>query len=362
MNATTAAIDLAKNVFQVALADANYRVLEQHRLTRAQFERFFDNRKVARVVMEACGSAHHWARVFAAHGIEVILLPAMYVRAYVRRSKTDAADALALLEAVRCADIVAVKVKSVEQQSLQALHRTRSLWMGTRTSRINALRGFCRELGLHVPVGARTGLEAMGRAVADEQSPITPLLRPIMQQLLDEIRLLETRVAQLERQLAQLARESQACKLLMSIPGVGLLTATAIVAATSGSVAHFKSARHFASWFGLTPKESSSGAMRRLGRISKMGDRYLRMLLTHGARSVLLPPKSPKPKASNLPACVTGRSSCKRAPITTRAPARSPTRWRASAMRCCVIKPRLDSPQPGLAKKCNASPSSSRTN
>src|SRR3954468_4884071 len=130
MNATTAAIDLAKNVFQVALADGNHRVLEQHRLTRAQFERFFDNRKIARVVMEACGSAHHWARVFAARGIEVVLLPAHNVRAYVRRSKTDAADALALLEAARCGEIVSVKVKSVEQQSLQALHRTRSLWMG----------------------------------------------------------------------------------------------------------------------------------------------------------------------------------------------------------------------------------------
>ena len=218
MNATTAAIDLAKNVFQVALADSNGRVLEQHRLTRAQFERFFDNRSVSRMIMEACGSAHHWARVFGARGIEVTLLPAMYVRAYVRRSKTDAADALALLEAARCADIVAVKVKSVEQQSLQALHRTRSLWMGTRTSRINALRGFCRELGLHVPVGARAGLDAMARAVADDQSPISALLRPIMQQLLEEIRVLEVRIAQLKRQLAQLARESSACRLLMSIP------------------------------------------------------------------------------------------------------------------------------------------------
>jgi transposase len=232
--------------------------------------------------------------------MEVTLLPAHYVRAYVRRSKTDAADALALLEAARCADIVAVKVKSVEQQSLQALHRTRSLWMGTRTSRINALRGFCRELGLHVPVGARTGLEAIGRAVADDQSPIPALLRPIMQQLIDEIRLLEVRVAQLERQLALVARESSACKLLMTIPGVGLLTATGILAATSGSVAHFNSARHFASWFGLTPKESSSGGTRRLGRISKMGDRYLRMLLTHGARSVLRAAKVAKMRGQEL--------------------------------------------------------------
>jgi len=288
MNATTAAIDLAKNIFQVALADGTGKVLEQHRLTRAQFERFFDNRAVSRIVMEACGSAHHWARVFASRGIEVTLLPARYVRAYVRRSKTDAADALALLEAARCSEIAPVKIKSIEQQSLQALHRTRSLWMGTRTSRINALRGFFREFGLHVPVGARTGLEAMGRAVADDQSPIPALLRPAMQQLLEEIRVLEVRIAQLERQLAQVAKESNACKLLMTIPGVGLLSATGIVAATSGAVSHFKSARHFAAWFGLTPKENSSGGTRRLGRISKMGDRYLRMLLTHGARSVML--------------------------------------------------------------------------
>jgi len=287
MNATTVAVGVAKNVFELAIADAQWRVVGSTRLTRAQFERWFDNRKIELVIMEACGSAHHWARVFTARGIEVMLLPAHYVSAYVRRSKTDAADALALLEAARCADIVAVKVKSVEQQSLQAVHRTRSLWMGTRTSRINALRGFCRELGLHVPVGARTGLEAMARAVADDQSPIPALLRPIMQQLLEEIRVLEVRIAQLERQLAQLARECSACRLLMSIPGVGLLSATAILAATSGNVAHFKSARHFASWFGLTPKESSSGGTRRLGRISKMGDKYLRMLLTHGARSVM---------------------------------------------------------------------------
>lgn len=287
MNATTAAVDLAKNVFQVALADASHRVIEQHRLTRPQFERFFANHGVQRIVMEACGTAHHFARTLAARGIEVILLPAQYVRAYVRRNKTDSADAVALLEAARASDIRPVQIKSVEQQALQALHRTRSLWMGTRTSRINALRGFCREFGLHVPLGARTGLEAISRAVADDQSPIPIMLRPTLQSLLDEIRVLETRIAQLERQLAAVASDSIACKLLMSIPGVGLLTATGMAAATSGSVAHFTDARHFASWFGLTPKEHSSGSTRTLGRISKRGDKYLRMLLTHGARSVL---------------------------------------------------------------------------
>lgn len=300
MNPTTAAVDLAKNVFQVVVADAHGRVIEQHRLTRTQFERFFANRAIGRVIMEACGSAHHFARTLSARGVDVVLLPAQYVRAYVRRNKTDRADAIALLEAGRAPDIRPVRIKSVEQQSLQAIHRTRSLWMSTRTSRINALRGFCRELGLHVPVGARTGIDAMSRAIADEQSAIPAMLRPSMRMLLDEIRILETRVAQLERQLAVIASESTACRLLMSIPGVGLLTATGIAAATSGSVAHFADARHFASWFGLTPKETSSGESRKLGRISKRGDTYLRMLLTHGARSVLRAAAAARNKGNEL--------------------------------------------------------------
>lgn len=287
MHATTVAVDLAKSVFQLAVADASWKVVESHRLTRSQFERWFQNRAVDQVVMEACGSAHHWARWLNHLGIEVMLLPAAYVRAYVRRNKTDAADALALLEAARASDILPVRVKSAEQQALQALHRTRSLWMGTRTSRINALRGFCREFGLAIPQGARTGIEAISRALADPQTPIPAMIHRAMLFLVEEIRLLELRIDQLERELAELAKHSPACTTLLSIPGVGLLTATAMVAATGGSVSHFKDARHFASWFGLTPREFSSGNSRVLGRISKRGDRYLRMLLTHGARAVL---------------------------------------------------------------------------
>ena len=287
MHATTVAVDLAKSVFQIAVADADWKLVETHRLTRTQFERWFANRDVGLVVMEACGSAHHWARWLDRQGIEVRLLPAAYIRAYVKRNKTDAADASALLEAARCADIVPVRIKSIEQQALQGLHRIRSLWMSTRTSRINALRGFCREFGLTVPVGARTGIEAMSRALADPQGPIPLLIRESMKLLVEEIRLLELRISQLEKELSALAKQSPACTTLLSIPGIGLLTATAMVAATSGNVSHFKDARHFASWFGLTPKEYSSGNTRKLGRISKKGDRYLRMLLTHGARSVL---------------------------------------------------------------------------
>jgi transposase len=291
MNATglqlVVGVDISKNVFELAVADGHWRVVERARLTRSQFERWFTNRTVDLVVMEACGSAHHWARWLSGLGIAVRLLPARYVRAYVKRNKTDAADAAALLEAARASDIVPVRIKSIEQQALQSLHRTRSLWMSTRTSRINALRGFCREFGLIIAQGSRIGLEQIGRVLADPSSAVPTLLRNTMKLLIEEVRLLEVRIGQLERELTELARQSTACKTLLTVPGIGLLTATAMVAATSGQVNHFRDARHFASWFGLTPKESSSGITRRLGRISKRGDRYLRMLLTHGARSVL---------------------------------------------------------------------------
>ena len=280
-------VDLAKNVFQLCLADAAWRPRETQRLTRTQFEHWFANRAVSRVVMEACGSAHHWARWLAVLGIEVTLLPARYVRAYVKRNKTDAADAAALLEAARCADLHPVRIKSVEQQALQALHRTRSLWQADRTRRINTLRGYCREFGIAIALGSRLGLEQIARVLAEPRSAIPELLRPTMVLLLEEVRLLEARIAGLERELAALMRHSPACTTLLSVPGIGLLTSTAMVAATSGDVTHFEDARHFASWFGLTPKEHSSGQHRQLGRISKQGDRYLRRLLTHGARSVL---------------------------------------------------------------------------
>jgi transposase len=286
MNATTVAVDLAKNVFELALADGQWRIVERHRLTRAQFERWFANREVKLVIMEACGSAHHWARTFRARGIEVRLLPAQYVRAYVKRNKTDAADAVALLEAARASDIKAVAVKSVEQQALQALHRTRSAWMSTRTRRINTLRGFCREFGLVVPEGAVRGIAQIARFIADERSGLPAILRGPMRLLLEEIRLLEARIGSLEQELAALACESPACQVLTSVPGIGLLTSTAMVAAV-GDPRSFDSGRRYASFLGITPREFSSGEKRYLGRISKRGDRYIRMLLTHGARSIL---------------------------------------------------------------------------
>ena len=287
MHATTVAVDLAKSVFQLAITQGDSRLIQSLRLSRPQFERWFDNRAVDRVVMEACGSAHYWARSLRERGIEVLLLPPRYVRPYVKRNKTDAADAAALLEAARCADIVPVQVKSLEQQCMQSLHRMRSQWLATRTARINGMRGCCREFGISLSEGARVGLEQIGRLLADAHSALPALVRPMLQAALEEVRLLEQRIAELEQQLSTAAAQSPACQQLLSIPGVGLMTATAMTAATGGSVSHFKDARHFASWFGLTPKEHSSGGNRHLGRISKRGDRYLRMLLTHGARSLL---------------------------------------------------------------------------
>jgi transposase len=286
MNATTVAVDLAKNVFEIAVADQRWKVVEKARLTRAQFARWFDNRAVALVVMEACGTAHHWARNLRARGIEVRLLPAQYVRAYVKRNKTDAADALALLEAARASDIKAVAVKSVEQQALQGLHRLRSGWMATRTRRINTLRGFCREFGMEVPLGAVRGIAQIARLIADDQSAVPAILRTPMRLALEEIRLMEARIDQIERELATRARQSPACHALTSVPGIGLLTSTAMLAAV-GDPRSFSAGRRYASFLGLTPREHSSGATRHLGRISKRGDRYIRMLLTHGARSVL---------------------------------------------------------------------------
>jgi transposase len=286
MNATTVAVDLAKNVYEVAIADGRWKVIERARLTRGQFERWFHNRAVRLVVMEACATAHHWARTLGGRGIEVRLLPAQYVRAYVKRNKTDAADALALLEAARGAGITPVAVKSIEQQALQALHRLRSGWMATRTRRINTLRGFCREFGMEVSVGAVRGLAQIARLLADEHSAIPAMLRAPMRLALEEIRLMEARIESVERELAQIARHSEPCKALASVPGIGLLTSTAMLAAV-GDARAFDSGRRYASFFGLTPREYSSGEHRYLGRISKRGNRYVRMLLTHGARSVL---------------------------------------------------------------------------
>jgi transposase len=283
---TTIAVDVAKSVFEVAVSHCPGRVAEQHRLTRKRFARFLTEQAPATVVMEACGMAHYWGREAQARGHAVRLLPPRDVRPYVRGNKTDRSDARGLLEAYRNEAIRPVPVKSVEQHALTGLHRMRSTWVATRTARLNTLRGLLRELGVMIPVGARQVVPRVWELVSDAESGLPDTLRPVLADAAREITEIGRRLAEVEAQLEAMARESERVRRLRTIPGVGLLTATAILASV-GDLRRFPSGRHFASSLGLTPRESSSGNVRRLGRITKRGDPYLRTLLIHGARSVL---------------------------------------------------------------------------
>ncbi len=299
MDATTVGIDLAKNVFEIALANERGHILERHRLSRARFDRFFVNRPACRIVMEACGSAHHHARRLSSQGHEVLLLPAQYARADVRRNKTDAADAAALIEAARCPDIRPVPIKSVDQQALQQLHRLRSQWMDARKARINFLRGCLREFGVCIPLGAKRAIESVRNALSTHHSPVPSLLHASLIELLAEIDSLEQRYKRIDHELVRLSDGDPIVERLLTIPGVGPLTATAMRASVV-DIQRFPSARHFASWLGLTSREYSSGERRRLGRISKQGDPYLRTLLIHGARAVLLAARCAQRRGSSL--------------------------------------------------------------
>ena len=286
MDATTVAVDLPKTVFELAIANAQWRVVERRRLNRAQFTRYLTETRPTHFVMEACGMAHFWGRLAQQQGHRVTLVPPAYVRPYVRRNKTDRADAEAILEAVRSGEMPSVPVKRIEQQALVAIHRVREQWMTTRTARINTLRGILREHGILLPAGALTAVKAVP-AILEDADTLPIHLRTILASVHEEIRAIEARVADLERELRALADADPVVTRLRTIPGIGLLTATALV----GSVGHihaFRRARQFASWLGLTPREHSSGQRRRLGSISKQGDVYLRCLLTHGARAVLV--------------------------------------------------------------------------
>jgi transposase len=246
MQSTTIAVDLAKSVFQIVVSRRPGKVAESHRLTRKQFLPFFAERQRAVVLLEACGTAHHWAREIQALGHQVLLLPPHQVRAYVSRNKTDLADAKALLEAHRNAEIHAVPVKSVNQQSLAALHRLRSAWMEGRTARINLVRGILRELGFPIPVGTRQVVPQTWALLDDQAGGVPEVLRLALADACLEIREFEQGIEAVEKQLRALAAQIPIAQRLQSIPGVGLLTATALVALV-GDVRRFPTGRHFAS-------------------------------------------------------------------------------------------------------------------
>jgi len=285
-NHAATAVDIAKAVFEVAVSIQPGRVSERKTLSRPKFLVFFATRPATTIVMEACGSSHHWARQLQQLGHRVVLLPPSLVSPYVVRNKTNRTDAKGLLEAYRNEEIHPVPIKTLHQHTLTSLHRARSAWMQARTARINTVRGLLRELGVFLPAGAKKVVPLVHEYIGDAESDCPDALRPTLDTMCREIRDLEASIRDTEAQLERLAKDLPIVAQLLSIPGIGLLTATAVVAFV-GDVRRFKDARRFASYLGLTPKEFSTGKKRRLGRISKQGNTYLRHLLIHGARSLL---------------------------------------------------------------------------
>lgn len=287
MDATTIAVDLAKDVFEVAVTDRPGHIAQRLRLSRRGFERYLETLPPGTdVVMEACGTAHFWGRRCQALQLVPTLLPVQYVRAYVHRNKSDRTDVAAILEARRCAAIHPVPVKTAAQQVLQGVHRVRQQWQKTRTARINAARGLLREQGITVAVGAATFLRQVPLRLATLDGHVPSRLIHLLHGLLAEIRDLEQRIHELDAELARTLADDPVATRLQSVPAVGVITASALL----GSVAHihqFHRGRQFASWLGLTPREAASGHRLWRGQISKRGDVYLRTLLIHGARSVL---------------------------------------------------------------------------
>ncbi len=283
---TTIGLDLAKTVFQVHGADREGRPVLRRKMRRGQVLKFFAGLPPCVVGMEACASAHHWAREIGALGHEVHLIPPQYVRPFVKTNKNDAADAEAIAEALMRPTMHFASVKSADQQSVLMLHRARELLVRQRTMLINALRGHCSEFGIVVAQGAPRVNELIAIIEDADDTRLPCLARQALGALVAQLRAIKTEVADLERQLRAWHRSHEASRRLATIPGVGMITATALVA-TIGDGSQFRSGRHLAAWLGLVPRQHSSGGKSRLGRISKHGDGYLRRLLVHGARAVL---------------------------------------------------------------------------
>lgn len=283
---STIGLDLAKQVFQVHGADADGTQLFNRQLRRAEVLRFFEKQPPCLVGLEACGGAHFWAREIAALGHDVRLIPPAYVKPFVKRGKTDAADAEAISEAVTRKTMRFVPVKSVEQQAAAMVLKTRTLLVRQRTQAINALRAHLSELGIIAAAGVTkvATLTAIVRDATDERLPAAT--RFALTAVADQIDVLDEQIDQFEREIVTEAKHDEDMCRLTTIPGVGAITA-ATVKALVPDPDGFQSGRHFAAWLGLTPRSHSSGGKQRLGSISKMGNTELRSLLVVGATAVL---------------------------------------------------------------------------
>jgi transposase len=283
---TTIGLDLAKNVFQVHGVDAAGRVVLRRKLRRAEVLDFFAALAPATVGIEACGGAHFWARELGRLGHEVRLMPPAYVKPYVKRGKTDAADAEAICEAVTRPSMRFVPIKTEAQQAAAVELMTRDLLVRQRTQAVNALRAHLSEYGIIAAQGAAklADLVAVVRDAQDERLP--GLAREVLLELVEQVENLEERIERLDRRTVRRAREDETARRLVTIPGIGAVTAAALQGLVPDARG-FQSARHFAAWIGLTPRSHSSGGKERLGRISKQGNPTLRRLLVLGAAARL---------------------------------------------------------------------------
>jgi transposase len=287
MNITTVGIDLAKLFFQVHGVDARGKVTLRKQLKRSQVVAFFAQLAPCLVGMEACGGAHFWARKLLEFGHTVKLIAPQFVKPYVKTNKNDAADAEAICEAVGRPNMRFVPIKNTEQQALLGLHRARQGFVAARTAQANQIRGLLTEFGLVIPAGIRCIERKLPEFLEDAENGLSGASRALFARLLEHFRELDRQVKELEREINAWHREDTASQRLQAIPGIGPLTASALVASV-GDAKVFHNGRQFAAWLGLVPRQDSSGGKTNLLGISKRGDTYLRTMLIHGARSVLL--------------------------------------------------------------------------
>jgi transposase len=287
MQITTVGLDLAKRVFQVHAVDASGDVVVRKALRRSQVLPFFTKLPPCLIGMEACGTSHHWARELTKLGHAVRMMPPAYVKPYVKRGKNDAVDAEAICEAVTRPTMRFVAMKSAEQQAALSLHRTRNLLVKQRTQLVNMIRGLLAEFGIDVPEGLERALGLARQIAAKEATPdVPPMAMQILGLLCGQVLDTHVRLQSIDRSILALQRTDEVARRLSTIPGIGPVGSTAL-AASVADPSQFRSGREFAAWLGLTPSQDSSGGKDRLGRITKMGDRYLRKLLVIGATSLI---------------------------------------------------------------------------
>jgi len=282
----TLGIDLAKSSFQIHGVDAQSREIMRKKLNRSKLITFMAKLPPCLVGIEACGGAHDWARKFRAMGHDVRLMSPQFVKPYVKSNKNDELDAEAICEAVRRPNMRFVPIKGIEQQDIQSLHRARSMAVSHRTAQVNQIRGLLMEYGVVVAKSVAALRKALPEILEDADNDLSPIFRELLSWLQNEFHRLDERIVAYDLQIKLISSQSDACRRLMTIPGVGPMVATALTAAVADAKV-FKSGREMSAWLGLVPRQCSTGGKPRLLGISKRGDTYLRKMVIHGARSAL---------------------------------------------------------------------------